>query len=534
MKQFFALLNVSICSMLVTSTNIGRRKRTRAATGIGAMVLIAFLGLYISGLYSSMLMSVLAPAGLEGLVFTFMGAAALLGGLLFTVFAVRGVVFGGKDNDLLLALPVPDSMLMAARVSAIWLENFVFAFFVLIPAGVACAILTQRGVGHDLLFWLRLVLCALLLPMLDTALSVLLGALAAFVSTKVSKGKALGQNLVMAVFLAAVFWFSFNLNGMLQSLAADPEGVRAGLSWMLPLVWLGDGILGDWGALAGFAACCVVPFAVMIFGLGKVYRKAVTAFQAQSARNDYNLTAQRSAGQTKALLLKEARRFFGTPSYFWNGGIGLIMLLMMAVAAVIFRDDLQDILVLIEMAGMDTLTLLLAAGAIGFCLCTCSIAAPSISLEGKYLWILREAPVGEETLLWLKVGFELLLSLPCALIACVCLTFALGLPLWQGAVLTVAMVLFALGHACFSLLMGLTFPKLDAPNETMVIKQSLATFLAMFVPMAVLGAAGLLWWLGGKVAVWLSLALPVALIAVLAAASAMVLYKRGPVMFRAL
>jgi len=46
------------------------------------------------------------------------------------------------------------------------------------------------------------------------------------------------------------------------------------------------------------------------------------------------------------------------------------------------------------------------------------------------------------------------------------------------------------GHAMFGMLMGLTFPKLDAVNETVIIKQSLAATLAMFVPMAALAAAG--------------------------------------------
>ena len=107
MKKFFALLKVSVKSMLLSSTNARGRSRKKAATGVGAMVLIAFLGLYMSGMYSSLLMSVLAPVHMESLVFLFMGMAALLGGLLFTAFAVKGVVFGGKDNDLLLSMPCP-------------------------------------------------------------------------------------------------------------------------------------------------------------------------------------------------------------------------------------------------------------------------------------------------------------------------------------------------------------------------------------------------------------------------------------------
>ena len=248
MKKFFALLKVSIQSMLLSSTNARGRSRKKAATGLGAIIMIAFLGLYLSGLYSFMLMDVLAPLHMEVLVFIFMGIGALVGGLLFTTFAVKGVVFGGKDNDLLLSMPVSSTMLMASRVTAIYLENLVFSLFVLLPAGVVCLLTTQSGAGFSLLFWLRLVIAALALPLLDTALSVLLGALVAFLSTKAAGG-ALGQNIVMGVYLAAVFYFSFNLSGMLQELSANAAGVQDSLVWAAP-------ILLYWWCL-GWAGCTV-------------------------------------------------------------------------------------------------------------------------------------------------------------------------------------------------------------------------------------------------------------------------------------
>ena len=529
MKKFLALLKVSVRSMLLSSTGIGRSKK-KAATGIGALVLIAYLGLYMSGLYSSILMRVLAPVHMEVLVFLFMGMGALVGGLLFTTFAVKGVVFGGKDNDLLLSMPVSSTALMASRVTAIYLENLLVSAFVLFPAGVVCAMLTERGAGRDLLFWVRLIIAVLALPLLDTALSVLLGALVAFLSAKVSKG-ALGQNIVMALFLVAVFYFSFNLNGMIEGLAANAMGVKDSLSWAAPLLWMADGILGDWGLLLAFAVCCVVPFALVVFGLGKVYRQAVTAFAARSARNDYKLSAQSASGQKKALLAKEARRFFGTPMYLWNAGIGLIMLVAAGVAALVMRNNLLE---LIGMIGDELPLLPMAAAVMGFCLSTCAIAAPSISLEGKYLWILREAPVDESGLLWIKVGFQLLLSLPCTVIGGSCISIAVGLPVWQGVVLILVMALFDVGHAAFGMLVGLCFPKMDAVNETVVVKQSLAVLLGMFVPMGALALCGLLYWLGGMLAPWAALALPIALLAGLTAACVSILAKRGPAMLRAL
>ena len=525
MRKFFALLKVSVKSMLLSSSNMGRKNRKKAATGVGVAVLIAFLGLYMSGMYSSLLMSVLAPVHMESLVFIFMGIAALVGGMIFTAFAAKGVVFGGKDNDLLLSMPVSTTALMASRVTAIYLENLLFSFFILGPAGAVCAFMTESGVGHSALFWVRLLIAVLALPLLDTALSVLMGALVAFVSAKLAKGGVIGQNIVMALYLAAVLWFAFNLNGMIEGLAANAAGVKESLSWAAPMLWMADGILGDWTALVLFVLCCAVPFALMVLGLGRVYRKAVTAFAARSARNDYKLSAQSASGQKKALLGMELRRLFGIPMYFWNSCMGLIMLVGMGVAALILRDDLGKMLAMMG-GGMPVMPL--AALMMGFCLSMVVIAAPSVSLEGKYLWVLREAPVGERALLGLKTGA------PCAAIAGACLTVALELSPLEGAVLLLAALLFCAAHAVFGMFIGLAFPKLDAVNETVVVKQSLAVVLGMFVPMGLLGLCALLYWLGGMVNGALAMALPLAALAAFMGACALILGKRGPAMLRSL
>ncbi|MDD6160509.1 MAG: ABC transporter permease [Oscillospiraceae bacterium] len=511
MKHFWVLLKVSVKSMLLTSTGRDKGKRKRAASGMRMALLMAFLGVYLSGLYSNMLLDVLIPIRMEVLLFIYMGIGALVGGLLYTVFAVKGVVFGGKDNDLLLALPVSSTVLMASRMAAIYLESLIMSFFVLVPAGVICAVRT--GMGLNVSFFLRLLLATLLLPLLDTALSVLIGALLAFASARVTRGRNWGQNIFMALFLIVVFYFSFNLQGILNNLALHADSIKEGLRWAMPLVWMADGIMGSWQAVGLFALCCVIPCAVVTAGLGRCYRWAVTAFHARSARSDYKLTGQRSAGQTKALLAKEKRRFFGTPGYLWNAGLGLMLLLVMGVAAIVKREALREL-----SAVMPALPV--AAAAMGFCLSTCIITAPSVSLEGRCFWILREAPLAAERIIGVKIAFQLLLAVPCVLISGGCLAFALSLPLWQGIVLIVTMILFAVGCACFGMLMGLCFPKLDAANETLVIKQSMASVLAMFIPMAALGAAGLLY---AFVHMWAA----VALVAVLAVACAVVVKQRG-------
>ena len=94
---------------------------------------------------------------------------------------------------------------------------------------------------------------------------------------------------------------------------------------------------------------------------------------------------------------------------------------------------------------------------------------------------------------------------------------------------------FDVGHACFGMLMGLAFPKLDAANDTLVIKQSMAVMLAMFLPMLGLALSGGVWWLAAMAAG--EAAGPVAAagtLVLMTAACAGILSKRGPRMLRAL
>ena len=133
MVKFLALLKLNFRAALA-ALRMGGRKRS--VSGVGALVLLAGLSLYISGLHSFLFASQLAPAGALPLLIVFMSLGAVLLGFLFSLFAAQGMVFGTKDNDLMLALPVTPFALMLSRTLALYLENLISTLFVLLPAGV--------------------------------------------------------------------------------------------------------------------------------------------------------------------------------------------------------------------------------------------------------------------------------------------------------------------------------------------------------------------------------------------------------------
>ena len=148
---------------------------------------------------------------------------------------------------------------------------------------------------------------------------------------------------------------------------------------------------------------------------------------------------------------------------------------MMALAGSIFaafqRDALQ--LMLAQIPGVPAV--LLVAAALSFLFLMTVPACASISLEGKYLWILKGGADPQQYAVSCESSSQRIADLG---------TGTLCLPLlWYGFSLTpqALLALFCLCASlgcfvpCFGLAVNLRFPKMDAVNDTLVVKQSAST-----------------------------------------------------------
>lgn len=532
MRKFRSLLSLNFRAML-TTFRFGGRKSDRHATGAGALLLLAGLSLYLSGVYSFLFAAQLARVGQLSLLLPIMSLLAVVMGVLFSLFAAQGVVFGTRDNDLMLALPVSAFTLMLSRTLALYLENLVSVFFMLLPAGAAYL---WHGGGGGVVFFLLLILSALFLALLPTLISLTVGYVLAVLSGKTAR-RALWANLFYLLFFLLLFWGLFRFNRILTQMGQAAGSIRTALSgWALPLLLMERGLCsGDALALLGFFALCLLPFLLVVRLFAMRYKQIVTRLSARSVRSDYRLERLSSAGPRRALLKREALRFFGTPVYLFNAGFGLLLLPVAGVAALFQRARLDALLAQVEAGGLTLpLTGLLAAG-IWFVLSTAAVTASSISLEGNRLWILKEAPVGTATLFRIKAGFQLLLTLPCLLTGTALLSLALGLSWLDGLLVALSGIAFALFTAPFGLYVNLCFPKLDALSDAAVVKQSAASLIGVLVPMAV-SLAGLLLQiaLGGLVGESLLLLVCTAALLVCAALMERHLLRAGAARFQAL
>ena len=188
---------------------------------------------------------------------------------------------------------------------------------------------------------------------------------------------------------------------------------------------------------------------------------------------------QKSAA--KALFGKEFKRFVTSPVYLLNCGLGALFLPIAGVALLVFRTDINAMLPLFaELFGnADVIPLLLAAMA---CMMgtMIDITAPSVSLEGKHIWITQTLPVRPAEVLRAKLAVHLVIALPTTLFAAVCLLIAVPTSLAFVFLIPMATLLFAVLVALFGLFMNLKAPNLSWVSETVPVKQSMSVTVTLF------------------------------------------------------
>lgn len=481
MTKLLALLRVNFLGLLTTFS--GTRRGRKKVSGALLLCLMGLLAVYISGFYSYLIALTLKPAGMLELLPVLMAGAACAFSLIFTAMGAGGIVFGGKDMDLMLSLPVSAFFVMLSKLLALYLENLMFQLFFLVPTGVVYFLFGGAG---GVYFGVVLLLSALFLAFFSTLLSTVVGFLLAFIQSRASKN-ALLTNFIYLAFLVLVFIGAFRINQFVQNLALYGGAIQEAFrTWLFPLGLFSQGLSGNFPAFLLFGLLTLLPFLGVVWVFSRFYKPLLSKLSARSARSNFQLEELAVGSQFSALFKKEASRFFGTPLYLFNMGIGILMV----VGASVFFCFQRDTALAVFFAAVPGMgRAILPAALLGFTLVMTNPAGVSISLEGKYLWILKEAPVSGKTLFAAKALLNALLIWGGGLLSLPFLWFAFSLSLIEILLLLCLCGSLGLFVPCLGIVVNLLFPKMDALSEVLVIKQSASSLICILGGMAFVGAA---------------------------------------------
>ena len=524
------LLRSRMEALLSVLTGAGRTKKAQSKGKLIGFAVLMLLSFFSLGTLFARIFEVLAgPLAMQGLGWLYFGMAVLLS---FGVMTIGNVIlakyqlFEARDNDLLLSMPIKPIHILLSRLFLL----DVLAVAIMLPVAVPSLLFWEQPLGAKGIIAFAAIFL-LVLPLLNLAVSALLGWLVHLASTK-TRSKTLVTLVVTLGFLGVYLYFNFRMNSMLNDLAANPRGLEKSLGSAAPVVWAGRAIAeGRLEYLALLLMIAAAAFTLCLWLLSRTFIRTATAKGGVAKRVYLERTAKVRSPRA-ALLSHELHRLWNTPAYLLNGALGSFFTLAASVYLLIKGSSLTaspDW----EMMAPFMRPLLLA----GLCYMASLVflTAPSISLEGKYLWIPKSLPVSSWDVLRSKLQLHMLIALPPLALLSVVAALILG---YEGQMLAQVLLLptvFGVFSGLLGLFENLRHPNFNWINETQAVKSGASVLITMFaglglVLLPILACLIFSDWLTPVLVGWIMLGLLAALCVLLY----LWLRRKGPAVFEGL
>lgn len=446
---------------------------------VGMFLLYAFVTVILIGIFFSLasFLIVLMPADLEWLYFSVMSILSILLGLFGSVFNTYTHLYHAKDNEFLLSMPIKPSTLLTARGMTVYGMSLLYSGMVWLPTVAAYLILSKSQNGFAVLFAFLL---TFVLAGFVTVFSCALGWVVALIASKL-KRKNFVTVFVTLIGFGLYYFFCMKLEPIMTAIVDNSEQVSKSMRvWAYPLVKLGEGASGNFLSFLIFTLLTTVLFALCFVILSRTYTRLITG--TKSVKNPvYHVSSEKSQSMSKSLFMRELKRFGSCPIYMMNAGLGMVILPVLALISVFKSDLLMNVLAEIGPFGsvLNKAMPVFLCSVICLVMGTDTITAPSISLEGSRIWILKTLPLSVADIFHAKIKLHVILNSVAALIATVLFSVAFRLSVLEAMMLIVTSVMFILFLGELGLIIGLKKPIMNWTTETIPVKQSISTLISI-------------------------------------------------------
>lgn len=459
------------------------RGRSVGSTVTFIILFVVLMVGFVGGIFTMLSVAMCAPmmyVGAGWLYFAIMGLVGVLLGAFGSVFNTFSGLYLAKDNDLLLSMPIPVGYIMASRLLSVYLMGLMYSGTVTIPAVIVYFVTTDVGAAQ--------IVCALLFVLLVSLIVLLLSCLLGYVVARISsklKNKSFITVIVSLVFIAAYYFFYSRaqsiISVLIENVLAWSEKIRG---YAYPLYFFGRA--GE-GSLTASLVCFAVVLALLAVTwivMSKSFIKTASmASEASGGKKKADADAKgdvRVRSMSSALFMKEIRRFTSSANYMLNCGLGTLLLPLLGVYLIFKANGLNEALNDAFGASGNGIKVVVAAAAACLAASMNDISAPSVSLEGKNIWILQSFPVLPEKILFAKVKAHIALTLPSAIVCSVCTSIAFGLSAAEGIVSALTVSAYVVMLAAAGVWLNLKMPNLKWTNELAPLKQSAPVMLIVF------------------------------------------------------
>ncbi len=492
-KTVFDLVKIKISGDISSMISFMRGRNAKGQSfNIGtafiiAIIVIAFAFMMIFSFGLAMVMGFqMLSKGCEWLFFPMAFASSAVFAFIGTVFAAQSYLFDAKDNELLLSMPIQPSEVLISRMLALYLLNFVYSNLLFLPVGVAFGLLC----GYSVITFFYFVLMMLVTPLLVTAFSSVFGFIFGRIAVKIPN-KNLMTVILGFLTIGALSYVTLNFGNILRVLMNDIDRVGDYVyDHLIVFYWFGMATCGTMrisfadhllGILPYLLFTALAVFVAFLF----LSRNFVTIITRKTAmkKKKYVRKPLKATNIQLALIKKEVGYFFSMPSYVMNAGMSTIMAALLGVG-ILMRGNLIVEWLPRMFPDASTNLIGLAVGSSLALSCTLNdVTAPSISLEGKTIWILKSTPLGAMKVFFAKALLAPIVSLPGVIFTALASALTLSLKPVDIMFIIFIPILACMFSGLLGVCVNLKLPRFDWTNEITVIKQSLSVIFTLMLSM---------------------------------------------------
>ena len=229
-------------------------------------------------------------------------------------------------------------------------------------------------------------------------------------------------------------------------------------------------------------------FVLSIYLLGNTYFKVNSrAKTVKTNHNHHNIYKIKTNKVIPSLIKKEFTKFISSPVFVTNAGFGLVLFVLGCIILPIKFESLTNAIVTIEPSvSIETIKSYIPVILFGL-ICTSSllssITSSMISLEYKSFNILKSLPVKPYTIILSKVYTAVIIMLPFIIIGDIITFINFKFTFIQIVLIIISSIIIPLVAETLGIIINIKYPKMDAENDTQVVKQSMSSMVAVMLGM---------------------------------------------------
>ena len=468
-------------AVLSQDMNLFKYKAKVNSSKLKKMLLPVFLFILLGfsiGFYAYGIADLLKPLGLTYVMLTLFLAIVVIFTFMEGIYKSQDILFTSKDNDLLFSLPIKKGKILFVRLIKFLLFEYLYNLMFILPAFIVYIYFEGPGVN----FYLMSILITILIPIIPTILAGILGYIIKLLSSKM-KHKKLFQTLLTGVLIVALLIFSSSTGDLATKVAKHATSINDFLTKIYYPIGAYISLIEKFDIVTfiNLILISIIPLLLFILIGQKYYFKIISNFKSGTvAKKKVNKVKEIKASKPLvSLTKKELRRYFSSIIFIFNTIVGPFMIAF--ITAMIYVKGVSSFNNMVQgedLSGISVETFYLAI--VGFALFFTSISSSSISLEGKTINLTKTLPIKYKSIFDSKILMCLIVELPITLISEFLFIIKVKpnmLFIVQLLLMTILIILF---NAVVGIIMNLKYPKLNASNDTEVVKQSMSATLSLF------------------------------------------------------